>query len=501
MRLNSAPSRQNPPSRSSTRMGTLRLVILALLAFLAILPSTLLFIRHGLTGDVWWAWKAGQWMAVHHRILLANPASWNGTALAGKPWINLEWGWDALLYAMNPHLSAARFVLVLIACQVGILASVYWALRTIAPRLSAQFIALLAFVYLNLFVSLDLKLRAEIVSYIFFPLLLGILWRARESTRWLRILGPLAVVWANLHGSWLMIPGLMVLESVSAAGQRRWRTVGALIVWGGFVPMLAVIALTPTHLQTITYAIWLDRNRYITTYILEWQSANFHLSIYAAMAVALLAAWVWRAQTRFAYPWLLDVWLAGSALMFFRESRMVVYFGFVFILWIAHGLGQVPRLQDKDPRERRVRWRTAAVLTVAGALSAVVLVPQIPPQFLTAAMPSPVIRWINRRPHAGVFGPYNDGGYLIAHNVHNVYIDARADFFLYNSHRFQSYIRLTQKTMRPAATARLFHHDHVEWIVWPTRQMNANLLWFIAVQHWKILYQNAGWAVYGPPSS
>lgn len=487
------------PNTSHVPLGmrVMRLIVLGILATMAILVPTLRFIHHGLTGDVWWTWKAGQWMALRHTILLHDPAAWNGPSLAGKPWINLEWGWEWLLYTFAPRLHPLNFLIVLLLLQWAILLSFSWAMRTVAPRLMPELAALSYFVYQVVF--LDLKLRAEMVSYAFFPLLLTLLWKGRENVRWLWLLAPLAAIWANIHGSWLLIVVFSGLEVLWALIQRRWATARAMALWGLLLPLAIAVLFTPNHFKTLTYAIWLDHNHYITTYIQEWQSANFHLLSMAVLGLTVFAAWVWRAHRREPSPLILDVWFAGAAFMSFDEVRMLPYFGVIFLLWIAYGLSEYAACRDRWPPLKRSHLWYTAVFLAGWAAASLITLPHLTNRFMTRQMPTAIITWLNRHPHAGVFAPYSDGGYLIAHNVRDVYIDGRADLFLYNGDRFQSYVRIiSASAFLPPQVARVFRQADVDRIAWPAHQLDANLTWFLVMRHWHTVYASNGWKIYAP---
>jgi hypothetical protein len=484
--------------RAPLAIGLTRFLVLVLLAALAIWVPTERFIRHGLAGDVWWAWKAGQWMALHHAILLHDPSSWNGPGMAGKPWVNLEWGWEWLLYVLVPKLSAAHFLAVLLALELALMAAFYWAIRTVAPRLAPELQVLSYFVYQVIF--LDLKLRAEIVSYVFFPLLLTLLWKGRKHPRWLWPIPLLAAVWANIHGSWLLIVVFGGLEVLWALYQHEGRSARAMALWSIALPLALAVLLTPNHLATLTYTVWLDRNHDITTYIQEWQSANFHLPAMAVLGLAVFAAWIWRAHRRVSSPLILDVWFAGAAFMCFDEVRMLSYFGVIFLLWIAYGLNQYPACQDRWPLAFRGRAQYPLVWVLGGIAAASFALPRVNShRFLASAVPSSVVGWLTRHPHSGVFAPYGDGGYLIAHNVRDVYIDGRADLFLYNGHRFQSYLRIiSPNACYPDQVARIFQEAHVNRVAWPDRQLGANLALFFQERHWHAAYTSGGWTIYAP---
>ncbi len=473
------------------------------LAALALTVPLLVFIHGGVRGDVWWVWKSGQWMFQHHRILMKNPAGWSGAALAGRPWVNLEWGWELLLYILNPHQNPLVFLLILFVFEVLMMAAFFWAQKAVAPRLTPELAMGLYAVYACFIFPFTVKLRAELFSYVAFPVLLGILWRGRQNPRWLWALAPLTLVWASIHGSFLMIVVLSLLETLFSLWRRRWDLARLEAIRGLLLPLAISVLFTPEHWHVLTYSWWLDHNREITNYIQEWQPINFRNPAFAVWPVLVVLSWIWRSRSRAPYPGVLDLWFLGITFAFFDEVRMVTYFGMVFILWWAYGLGQSERYQTWLPTDRGCRpLRWGLGVGLSAALLAGVGVGIVKGREIDQApVPGAVVSWLHRHPHQVVFEPNAVGGYLIARNVHGVFIDGRADFFLANDHRFQDYVKLVIGTAHPAQVASIFHRNQVDVVIWPYHHIDDNLAWFMARDHWRKVLVKGGWAVFVPPAA
>lgn len=474
-----------------------RIYTLTVLMGLAWFVPMLDFIHRGLRGDFWWVWASGQWMSLHHHLLSQNPAAWNGSALGGKTWVNLEWGWEWILYHLDPHQTPIVFLLILFGMELLMAAALFWAMSTLAPKLSIEIKAGLYLVYAAFIFPFTVKLRAEMFSYVAFPLLLGILWRARQDRRWLSLLIPLTMVWANIHGSWLLIPVLAGLEVLRHVLRKDWGYAGWTLAGGTLGPVLAATIFTPFHLRTLTYAWWLDHNHWITTYIQEWQSVNFHETIFLVWAAVIIASWIWRARSGLSYPWLLDVWMLGTTVAFFEEARMVTYFGEVFILWWAYGLGREERrhefLSVRGQPATRIGLGVAGLLVLVLSLGFGI---HERSRYTAPEVPSTLVSWINGRPHGVVLAPVDVGGYLIAHQVQDVFLDGRADFFLANGHRFQQYVAMIGSGDQVNRLTRDFSVDHVSTVLWPKGQLTANLAGYLAKQHFHREAIAKGWVVW-----
>jgi hypothetical protein len=467
---------------------------------LALFVPVLDLLRYTLKGDFWWVWNSGRWMAQHHRVLLSNPATWNGRALAGKPWVNLEWGWQWFIYAINPHLHPLNYIVLLFIAEILMLAAFLWALRAVAPYASPEAGAALYAVYSVLIFPFTVRLRAELFSYVAFPFLLGVLWRGRRDARWFWALPALTLVWANVHGSWLMIPVLSGLQLLETVWRRQWRRAAVMGAAGIAAPVATAVLFTPEHLRVVTYAWWLDHNHYISGFIQEWQSINFHQTTYLILGVVIFAAWLWRARSQVRYPLLLDVWFIGVTLAFFDEIRMITYFGVVFALWVGYGVGQ-HRIADADGRlggpegVRALRWAQGAGVMLALIASLGVL-GRMQGRFLTPPVPRAVVAWAKDHPSRGVLAPIDVGGYLEAQGVANVFADGRSDFFLANGTRFQHYVTLIEGSPRPQRTAHMLHKSAVSLVIWPSHQLNPALGWFFLKYHWRRRLNVDGWAIY-----
>lgn len=465
------------------------------------LPLVIL-LQHGLSGDVWWTWGAGRWMGQHGRILLHEPASWTGPLLQGRPWINLEWLWQLVLYSAIPHLSPVGIVVFFVAAELLMMATFFWAMRAMAPTLPVELVSFLYMIYAAFFFIVTVRLRAELFSYIAFPFLLGLLWRSRRNLKWLWIMAPLAVLWANMHGSWLMIPVLVGLEILLSLWERQWRGVAYLVGLGWVLPIGLVVAFTPEHLHTLTYAWWLDHNRNITSNVVEWQSVNFHVTQFAAMAVLVVGLWIWRARIPRVYPLILDIWFGGVTLAFFDQVRMVTYFGMVLALWLGYGWAQKDGrlIQTLRAHASHRGWgETAGVGLLLGLVVSLSLIPYARTHALRPPMPLAVISWMNHHPHQEVFNPEPLGGFLTVHHVRNIFMDGRADFYLYNSHRFQDYVHIVDSRSTPQEINREFLRNGVNRILWPQAHMSTSLAWFVTTYHWNRVYDKHHWVVYARP--
>ena len=158
-------------------------------------------------GDVSWHIATGQWILDHRAIPGTDPFSFTW---AGKPWVPIEWGAEVILA------SAYR-----LAGYSGL-----------AALVTAALMALHAIVFLNargstrpllVIVAMDLVLipmmlaRPHVLTWPLLALWTWLMMRARERSRAPPLASALLmIVWANLHGSFVM--GLAIAAAFGLDG-------------------------------------------------------------------------------------------------------------------------------------------------------------------------------------------------------------------------------------------------------------------------------------------
>jgi hypothetical protein len=221
-------------ARSPAGLALLGAVALAILAYLSFSPE--LFND----GDTSWHLGAGRWMLENGAIPDHDPFSFT---FAGKPWTAHEWlseivmaglfgigGWNALGLLTATAVAALLFI-------VGAEARRHW-----RPTIALA-VMLVLFIVLTPFIVA----RPHVLAW---PILAGwtiILMRAREADR----APPLAtallmLLWANLHGSFLI--GLLLIGpfALEAAVEAKWqRTV--VLRWAAFGLLSLLLSLATPH--------------------------------------------------------------------------------------------------------------------------------------------------------------------------------------------------------------------------------------------------------------
>ncbi len=206
----------------------------------------------------------------------------------GKPWLVEEWGYALLLAWLVAHVGAVSYWLVSAgACCGALLLSVARWRKVGAGWLWTACLSIVAAAGMYLLVTP----RPQDLSYLFFAALLLLLTLARQRTLWLLAVPPLLLIWANIHGSFLLGLGIIVLELIWSVFPRLK---GRIRVSRARLPVKAIgLTLVGSLGATLanphgpflwTYAFKVSSSPVLTSLIAEWQSPDFH-SLFLLAAV------------------------------------------------------------------------------------------------------------------------------------------------------------------------------------------------------------------------
>ena len=248
--------------------------------------------HNGVFDDTFWHWATGNWMLDHHRVLDHDIYSYT---VAGHSWITPEWGYGVVLaesvrlvgpvafWFLSAGLASLTVITVAVRCR---LLGAGW---TWTGLLCVETGAAL---------TISLDDRPQMVSYFFVALLLLMLTLARRRTGWLYAVPVLFVVWANMHGSFLLGLAILALEAGAAAVRIR---VGRVTVPDALKLKPAVVTLVASALATLVNpfgprvyesALGVTFNSSIRKLIEEWQSPDFHNVAVLALVVLPVAVTV-----------------------------------------------------------------------------------------------------------------------------------------------------------------------------------------------------------------
>jgi hypothetical protein len=409
----------------------------------------------GLAGDVFYEVASGRWMLAHHALLRHDVFTYS---VPGRPWLDEEWGYQVLLAWLVAHLGPVAYWLVSGgACAGAVVVGVALCRRAGAGWLWAAALAVLAATGL----SVGMSPRPQDLSYLFFALLLLFLSLARDRAAWLLAAPPLMLVWANVHGSFLLGLALLALEVVwsvvpAPPGRLTLRPLPrrpiALCLAAGVLASFA----NPNGPRLLVYAFGVSTSPQLTSLISEWQSPDFHslllLVVIIGPVILLLASLaLGRATLNLA-----EVVLAmGLFVATLHAVRFTPYFDLAactaLARWQALGAETLPTNVLSAP----------AALVVAAALLAGPHLAAGTPQ-VTGPLGSPVAATNYLAQHGGrVFTTYWWGDYLDYRGI-PVFVDGRTDMYS-GTTVLSTYMKVEELEVDPD---RFFSRWGIRWVMW-----------------------------------
>jgi hypothetical protein len=210
--------------------------------------------------DTWWHLASGRWIVQNGSIPDHDVLSFT---VPQNEWINLQWLYDVLLYAVFQMGGDSALVVASAVCFVATFAL----LARHLGRYTGAITTTLLLVWVAATVNERFLIRPEMAS---FPLLAAIqlvLAEGRTNARMLRWLVPLMILWANMHSLFILGIGAIVCAMAGAvvaglpilpAGWRRdseWPAAARrdLFVWGGAA--IAATLVNPYFLRALLFPI------------------------------------------------------------------------------------------------------------------------------------------------------------------------------------------------------------------------------------------------------
>lgn len=383
--------------------------------------------------DLWWHIKVGQDILATHRWPVTDPYSFSA---AGHHWLAYEWLGDVFL-AYVWRIGGVWGLGALLIILGGLIALGFYAYTSIrCGNPKAGFLA--AAVLLNLVNSLTL--RPYMLGYFFLILTLIVLERFRQgrrSTVWL--LGPLMLIWVNVHGSWII--GLATIFIYLASGlvplrlgilqTPRWSSADRRSLIWVLVLGVAATLVTPYGTGLARYPFQVASSLPVNVAnIQEWQPMKFSLpgdKLFLGLVLGfLLVQLLWRRK------WRLDE--VGLFLFATLMACLHIRFLSLFALFFAPLFVEVlARWIPRYDRAKEIYALNALIIfsIVAGMLWYFPSTADYT-RIVRENFPVEAVEYLNTH-HVPepMYNSYAFGGYLVLTRApeHKVFIDGRGDFY------------------------------------------------------------------------
>ena len=279
------PESTSRPRNAATFLATVLLPTVGAVVFVVALVQVL-WLWQGTRGlfrdsDTGWHIRNGETILTANRIPLTDSFSYTRP---GAPWFAWEWLSDVLLGGTH-RLAGTAGVAGLAAFAIAIAA---WAVFRVALSFDANlFFAVGASALMLGTTSIHWLARPHVFSWILSLAFIAVAeHERRRSSRWLFALPVVACLWANLHGSFLMGPGILFLYAAGNWIDRR----SGLRFAAAALASLAATFINPFgwHLHDHIFAYL--ANGYLMDHISEFRSFSFHSPGSIAVELFLLAA-------------------------------------------------------------------------------------------------------------------------------------------------------------------------------------------------------------------
>ncbi|MBA3688813.1 MAG: hypothetical protein H0W81_08300 [Chloroflexi bacterium] len=388
--------------------------------------------------DYFWHLTTGKLIAETGRVPSADPFSFTWF---GQPWTPHEWLSELMIFRLVEAVGRIGALLVF-----GLFPpAIFGVLAAALTRQGARVLAIGLPFALGAFALIPyVTLRPQAISWLLIAVLLWILLEATaDHPRRFLLVVPLFVLWANLHGLYVVglgVVGVYLLFTLAGhtlmSRARGWAI-------GGTLAAVGASMLTPAGPIGILYPLrYIEPGDWGLANIQEWQSPNFHEPAHLAF-LALIVAVGLNAGRR-TPGWLVALsWIGvGLGLLALRNVPVGVV-----LCMPTLAMGLEARLRNRVAgRERRplapsralgrrVMELIAAVAIAVGSIAVLV------PRDMKAAIDTdiaerfPMIgvdKLLELTPDAKVFAEYGWGGYVIA-RMHEaggrVFVDGRNDMY------------------------------------------------------------------------
>jgi hypothetical protein len=271
--------------------------------------------------------RAGEVMLDSHRILTTDPFTFTA---AGHGWLNQQWGAEVVFAGLCRSagwggIAVVWGLLVGLACLFVYLGC---RARGAAPSVAAC-LTLVGYVV----AAPILTMRPQLFGVVLFAATGWIVATRERSPARLWVVPGLAAVWANVHGSFVLLFAILALawlEDGATASRRRLTVVGGLSV-------VATLA-NPFGVRAWTYITSIAANPTISGRVAEWGPPSLRTPLGALFFGSVLATFVFLATRERKVSLVTLVGLCFYALLGMAAVRGVVWWALACPVLIAPSL-------------------------------------------------------------------------------------------------------------------------------------------------------------------
>ncbi len=268
--------------------------------FLLFIIAIVLCIRLVHEPDLWWQTRTGEYILEHKSVPNTDVFSYT---YAGKPWLNVKWGFEIIQANVVKWLGAEFLMLPQIFANLLLLLVLLLTFKQFDKTLPLSKFAKVTTLLLVLAgLSYRMNGRPELTSYLFTAVyLLIFLGHHRGQTKWLFALIPLQLLWANMHeafGVGMVLMGIFLVtlwvdfasKKTTSATQKSQRNQATLVILAAFLSVMLHPSGTRMLLHPYEIFTQLSENQFTAEIFGANKKAYWQMPAFLSLFFLLLSA-------------------------------------------------------------------------------------------------------------------------------------------------------------------------------------------------------------------
>lgn len=444
--------------------------------------------------DLGWHLAAGDLIRDQHQVPFQDP--WSFTS-GGRQWFNLSWLWDVFASILFQHTNFCGLLLFVVACGaiiVGYLASI--CLRTGASAIAvciSVFLASLLFPAFAAYPNVYLAAAPNIATMLFSVIFYG---ECLKGTRRVLWLPAMMVLWANLHGGFLL--GLFIIGIFGGVALLRlnWAAVKLYALAG--VGCLIATLINPLGWH-IYEGVACTLGNSAQANITEWWPYYRNIVLPGSLPGIVYILTFVAVELRYRGFCPLEARLL-SWLFLFLGLYQFRYMSFFYLFSAVPFALHLDRLLPKQRSDIRVE----RALFFAGIVAACAIPFFYTRMDIALGLPEMLseqdVRYLETNfPHARLLNHWNYGGILIFRMRGDipVFVDGRAAT-VYPDALLRDYFRLGRLEVNEIAWDEVLEKYKINTVLWP-RAHEALRRFLVDKRGWKEAYAGSYASIYVKP--
>jgi hypothetical protein len=444
--------------------------------------------------DLGWHLAAGDLIRARGQIPFHDP--WSFTT-AGRQWFNLSWLWDAIASALFQYAGFGGLILFVVACGAviaGYLASVCLSCGASAIAVCISVLAACVLypayaAYPNIYLAASPNMCTMLFSVIFYG-------ECLKNTRFRLFLPAIMLLWANLHGGFVLGFFIVGVFGGVALLRRDWLNfkIYALVGAGCF----AATFINPLgwHIyEGLTTVLGHFSQAYITEWWSYFRNISWPGSVPGIVYILIFVAFELRYRGYCPLEARLLAWL-----FLFLGLYEFRYLAFFFLFSTVPLALQLDRLLPKRTNDVGVRRSLLGAGLVAACALPLIYMQTDPALGLPQMLSQQDVLYLETHfPHARLLNHWNYGGILIFRDrgAIPVFVDGRAAT-AYPDALLRDYFPLAQQEVNEAAWDTVLEKYKIDTVLW-VRAHDELRQFLVGKRGWKEAYTGMYASIYVKP--